>query len=183
VTDTDDYVRPLRRPTRRPLRVLFLCTRNAARSQMAEALLKRKGRGQFEAASAGSHPAREVHPLTVEVLRELGIDWTGRVPKGIDAVCSERWDLVITVCDRAKEMCPSFPGQPIFAHWGMEDPAEVFGDEERRRRAFQETVQYLARRIDLLLALPMETLERRALEQRVQEIGRDESVEAEPWRE
>lgn len=162
-------LRPSRRAT--PFRVLFLCTGNSARSQIAEALLTRKGRGAFEAGSAGSAPAAQVHPLTVEVLREHGIDWTGRTPKRIDAVQHRAWDFVITVCDRAKESCPTFPGQPIHAHWGMSDPAAVVSAPHEKRRAFQETLVYLGRRLDLLLALPLEKLERAVLEQRVRAIG------------
>lgn len=154
-----------------PFRVLFLCTGNSARSQIAEALLQRKGRDDFEAASAGSDPAPEVHPLTLELLAEYGIDWSSRRPKGLNEVCGHEWDFVITVCDQARESCPSFPGQPVFAHWGMPDPAAAVGSLDERRRAFQETLVYLSRRLDLMLALPMEKLERAALEQRVRAIG------------
>jgi arsenate reductase len=157
--------------------VLFLCTGNSARSQIAEALLQRKGQGDFEAGSAGSNPAAQVHPLTVDVLRKHGIDWTGRMPKGMDDVQGQRWDFVITVCDRARESCPTFPGQPVYAHWGMPDPAEVTESHAARERAFQETLVYLGRRLDLFLALPIEKLERAVLEQRVRAIGGDLSVE------
>lgn len=169
---------------RPPFRVLFLCTGNSARSQIAEALLRRKGRGEFDAGSAGSHRADTVHPLTEAVLPEHGIDWSGRVPKGLDAVCGQPWDFVITVCDRAKEFCPTFPGQPVFAHWGMPDPAAVAGSSEAQLKAFRETVVYLGRRLDLFLALPIEKLERAVLEQRVRAIGEERSFEpstAGPW--
>jgi arsenate reductase len=154
-----------------PLNVLFLCTGNSARSQIAEALLQKKGRGRFHAGSAGSHPAAHVHPVTVRVLAESGIDWSGRTPKGTEAVQSNGWDFVITVCDRAKESCPTFPGRPVFAHWGMPDPSDVTESEDAQLRAFRETAQLLSRRIDLMLALPFETLERRALAERVRGIG------------
>ncbi|HUX34917.1 MAG TPA: arsenate reductase ArsC [Gemmatimonadaceae bacterium] len=154
----------------RPLGVLFLCTGNSARSQIAEALLTTKGHGRFRVGSAGTKPAGEVNPGAVAVLREHGIDWTGRVPKTIDDVQQASWDLVITVCDNAKETCPVFPGHPAFAHWGMPDPADVEG-EDARRRAFLDTYQVLGRRIDLLLALPVEKLEQRAMELRVGAIG------------
>ena len=157
--------------TQRPLRVLFLCTGNSARSQMAEALLNRKGRGRFEAASAGSTPAQRVNPLAIETLREYGIEWGGHEPRGLDGLEKEPWDFVITVCDRAKEACPIFPGQPILAHWGMEDPAEVQGTGLDKRRAFRESALRIARRLDLFVALPIEKLHRLALEQRVQAIG------------
>jgi len=155
----------------KPLRVLVLCTGNSARSQIAEALLTAKGGGRIEAASAGSRPAERVNPFAVEVLAEAGIDWSGRAPRAMDGLEHDHWDFVITVCDRAKESCPYFPGQPVLAHWGMPDPAEVEGTDERKRAAFHDTFVALARRIDLFLALPMEKLERSALERRVREIG------------
>lgn len=158
----------------RPLNVLFLCTQNSARSQIAEAIMSRKvervAPGRFRVGSAGSTPALRVNPMAIAALGSYGIEWTGRRPKSIDAVCDQQWDLIITVCDRARETCPTMPGQPAFAHWGMDDPAEIV-DERARERAFAEVVTYLARRIDLLLALPVETLERRALEVRVQQIA------------
>jgi arsenate reductase len=155
----------------RPIRVLILCTGNSARSQMAEAILNQKGRGRFAAESAGSQPAARVNPFAVEALREAGIDWKGRRPRGIDELGSSSWDVVITVCDRAKEACPIFPGQPALAHWGMEDPAAVEGDDESKRRAFREALQLISRRIDLMLALPVEKLERLALQERLRAIG------------
>ena len=158
-------------PRATPFRVLFLCTGNSARSQIAEALLQRKGRGDFEAGSAGSNSAPQVHPLTLDVLRQHGIDWTGRTPKGMHEVQGQRWDFVITVCDRARESCPTFPGQPVFAHWGMPDPAAPAESPAAQQRAFQETVVYLSRRLDLFLALPLEKLEHAVLEQRVRAIG------------
>lgn len=160
-------------PDASPLRVLFLCTQNSARSQIAEALLRRKGHGRFEVASAGTEPASRVHPLAVEVLAELGIDWSDRRPKSIEAVRGESWDLIITVCDRAREHCPAFPGRPVFAHWGIEDPAATVRGREPRL-AFREALTYLSRRIDLMLALPFEKLEQRAVEERLKAIGRDE---------
>ena len=154
-----------------PLRLLILCTGNSARSQIAEALFSTKGRGRFEAASAGTRPAARVNPFAVEALAEAGIDWTGRTPRGMDGLDQERWDFVITVCDRARESCPYFPGQPVLAHWGMPDPAEVEGGDDVKRAAFRDTLVTLSRRIDLLLALPIDKLERLALERRVKEIG------------
>ena len=124
-------------------------------------------------ASAGSRPAARVNPRAVEVLRDAGIAWEDRQPRGLEAVEGEAWDFVITVCDRAKEACPVLPGRPVFAHWGMPDPAEVEGSEERQQGAFQDAFVSLARRIDLFLALPVEKLERMALERRLGEIGRE----------
>ena len=154
-----------------PLRILILCTGNSARSQIAEALFAAKARGRFEAASAGSRPAPRVNPLAIEVLAEAGIDWRGRTPRGMDGLEREPWDFVVTVCDRARESCPYFPGHPVLAHWGMPDPAEVEGTDDVKRAAFRDTLVTLSRRIDLLLALPVEKLERLALERRVREIG------------
>jgi arsenate reductase (thioredoxin) len=155
----------------RRARVLILCTGNSARSQIAEALFAHKGSARFEAASAGSKPAPQVNPHAVRVLSEAGIEWSGRTPKGLDRLEGEQWDFVITVCDRAKEACPIFPGTPIVAHWGMPDPAEVEGGDAVKLRAFRETLTVLARRIDLFLALPAEKLDRLRLERRVREIG------------
>ncbi|HVB30903.1 MAG TPA: arsenate reductase ArsC [Gemmatimonadaceae bacterium] len=163
--------------TGRPLAVLFLCTGNSARSQIAEALLTTRGRGRFRVGSAGTRPAAQVNPGAVQILAEHGIDWTGRRPKTIDEVQHEPWDLVITVCDNAKETCPVFPGHPAFAHWGMPDPADV-ADDVARARAFRDTLLVLGRRIDLLLALPVEKLEQRALELRVGGIAVTGQAEA-----
>jgi protein-tyrosine-phosphatase len=136
------------------LRVLFLCTGNSARSQMAEALLNTKGRGRFHAESAGSRPAPSVNPLAIETLREHGITWTGHPPRATNGLERERWDLVITVCDRAKESCPYFPGQPRMEHWGIPDPADAPGDEAAKREAFRQAFLRLARRIDQLVVPP-----------------------------
>jgi arsenate reductase len=138
---------------------------------MAEALLNWKGKDRFEAASAGSKPAARVNPYALEALREQGIPWGGRSPRSVDGLEREPWDFVITVCDRAKESCPIFPGQPVLAHWGMPDPAEVEGDEATKRAAFRDAFAVLSRRIDSLLALPLATLDRLALEARVRAIG------------
>jgi arsenate reductase (thioredoxin) len=136
------------------IRVLFVCTGNSARSQMAEALLNQKGKGRFAAASAGSHPAARVHPLAVDTLREFGIAWSGHPPRSLAGLEHDHWDYVITVCDRAKESCPIFPGTPALAHWSIPDPAEVAGEEAAQRAAFRDAFLDLSRRIDLLLALP-----------------------------
>ncbi len=154
-----------------PLRVLVLCTGNSARSQMAEALFNRLGRGRIVAHSAGTQPAARAHPLALAALAEHGVEWAGHVPRAIDGLEREHWDFVITVCDRARESCPIFPGQPVLAHWGMEDPAEVVGDEAARRAAFREALLLIRRRVELMLALPLEKLERLALQARLQAIG------------
>lgn len=142
---------------------------------MAEALLNSKGKGRFRAESAGSAPAREVNQFAVDALRAHHIPWNGRAPRGLDGLEREAWDLVITVCDQAREACPIFPGQPIIAHWGMEDPAAVAGSDAEKRRAFHEAYVTLARRIDLLVAVPTERLQRLALQARVRAIGGEAS--------
>jgi protein-tyrosine-phosphatase len=151
--------------------VLFLCTGNSARSQIAEALMNRKARGRFIASSAGSHPAARVNPFAIQTLREVGIDWDGHAPQSIDSLMGKQFDFVITVCDNAKEACPILPGHPIHAHWGMEDPAEVEGSDAEKTQAFTATRVLLARRIDLMLALPIEKLQRLTLGKRLDEIA------------
>jgi arsenate reductase len=155
----------------RALRVLFLCTGNSARSQMAEAILNRKGGSRFAAESAGSQPAPAVNPYAIDALREAGIAWRGHPPRGLDGLLHSDWDFVITVCDAAKEACPVFPGQPVLAHWGMPDPAGVEGDDGAKRAAFFDALSLISRRIDLLVSLPVEKLERLALAARVRAIG------------
>jgi arsenate reductase len=156
---------------RPPLRVLFVCTGNSARSQMAEALLNHLGRGAFHAGSAGTFPAAAVHPLALRALADIGLEGAGLHPKTVESVLRDGWDLVITVCDQARESCPIVPGLPMTAHWGVEDPAAAVGDEAQRTRAFRLARELLKRRIDLLLALPFDRLERMALEARIRAIG------------
>lgn len=151
--------------TERSFRVLVLCTGNSARSQIAEALLATRGAKRIEAASAGSRPAARVNPFAVEVLRDHGIAWEGRTPKSLDDVSGERFDLVITVCDNARDACPFFPGAHAQVHWGLADPAEE-ADPEAARRAFRETYDALSVRVDALLALPLERLDAAALRER-----------------
>lgn len=138
-------------------RVLILCTGNSARSQIAEALLGKRGAGRIEAASAGARPADAVSASAIAVLREHGIDWRGRHPRSIDAYERQHFDLVITVCDNARDLCPWFPGARVQAHWGMPDPAAV-ADPEARRRAFADTYEHLSRCVSALLANPLETM-------------------------
>lgn len=121
-----------------PVRVLFVCSGNSARSQMAEALLCEFGGSDFEALSAGTEPA-PVRAETVAVLREMGIDWSGAVSKSITQFVGQQLDYVITVCDRAQKTCPSFPGEHNSLHWGLDDPAEVEGSEEDKLVAFRRT--------------------------------------------
>lgn len=136
-----------------PLRVLVLCTANSARSQLAEALLTHLGGDLVHAASAGTHPGRGPHPLAVEALRQRGIDWSGKRSKAIDEV-GTGWDLVITVCDDAKESCPVLPGHAT-VHWSYPDPAAVAGGEAAQLAAFAAVADDLQRRIVNLLDLPL----------------------------
>ena len=134
-----------------PLRVLVLCTGNSARSQMAEALFNTLGAGRVVADSAGSRPAARVNPFAVSTLAAHGIAYSTHPPKGMDGLERERWDLVITVCDNARESCPVFPGARRL-HWGMSDPAEVEGPDAAKREAFEAAFQLLEERITGLLA-------------------------------
>ena len=129
-----------------PIRVLFVCTHNSARSQLAEALLGRLGGGDFEVHSAGTEAAR-VNPYAIRVLAEQGIDWTGATSKTIDGFLGQRFDHVITVCDRARETCPYFPGSTSTLHWGLDDPSDVGGTDEERLEAFRRTAAEIAERL------------------------------------
>jgi protein-tyrosine-phosphatase len=135
-----------------PLRVLFLCTHNSARSQLAEALLRHLGGERVEVYSAGSMPT-EVHPDTLRVLRELHVDTSGLSAKSLDHFLGEPFDYIITVCDRVRDICPSFPGDPNQAHWSFPDPV-VIEDPERRLQAFRAVATELQTRIRYLLLLP-----------------------------
>jgi|SRR5919201_4405601 arsenate reductase len=157
-----------------PVRVLFLCTQNSARSQMAEALLRERGRGRFEAGSAGTAPAPRVNPNAVEQLKRRGIDWSGR-PKTIAEVADERWDIAITVCDNAREAYPILPGR-VSAHWGIADPASVGGDDDARRHAFRHAADVLEERIEQLLSLRVEALDEAALRRELAAISAAEAT-------
>jgi ArsR family transcriptional regulator, arsenate/arsenite/antimonite-responsive transcriptional repressor / arsenate reductase (thioredoxin) len=135
---------------RRP-RVLFLCTGNSARSQMAEALLEHRTRGAIGARSAGSHP-KPLHPNAVRVMAERGIDISGHTSKHFDRYSRMRFDRVITLCDKVKEVCPDFPGQPTTAHWSMADPATEGADDESSYPAFVRTADEIDTRVGLLIA-------------------------------
>jgi protein-tyrosine-phosphatase len=161
--------------TDQPRTVLFLCTGNSARSIMAEVLLNQMSHGRFKAFSAGSQPAGKVNPFSVETLRHLGMPVEGLRSKAWDefaAPGAPPIDFVITVCDNAAgEVCPVWPGRPVTAHWGVEDPAAVEGSDEDKRRAFRHAAAILGRRIELFLALPLEKLDLSALKGKVREIG------------
>lgn len=127
-------------------RVLFLCTHNSARSQMAEGLLRKMAGDQFEVSSAGTEKTR-VQPLAIEAMREIGIDLGGHTSKTLDAFDGEHFDYVITVCDRANESCPLFPGDTERIHWSFEDPTAVTGTEEERLRAFRTVRNAIQQRL------------------------------------
>ncbi len=155
--------------------VLFLCTGNSARSIMAEAILNDIGKGRFKAFSAGSHPKGEVSPYALEQLRRARMPTEGLASKSWEefaTVGSPRLDFVLTVCDQAAgEVCPVWPGQPMTAHWGVPDPAAARGGPEATRRAFFVAYDVLFRRISLFTALRLGSLERLALQKRLDEIG------------
>jgi len=157
-------------------RVLFLCTGNSARSVMAECALNRWGRPRFEAFSAGSHPKGEIHPVTLELLRRFNYR--------TDDLRSKRWDefagpdalplhFVFTVCDKAAgEVCPVWPGQPMTAHWGVEDPAAFVGSDEETYKIFRTVYGQLDSRIKIFTSLPIRALDKLSLQNKIEDIGR-----------
>jgi arsenate reductase len=163
--------------TERLYNVLFLCTGNSARSIMAEVVMNRHGRGRFQAFSAGSHPTGTVNPFAIEALRNYKLPVEGLRSKPWDEFAvpgAPPLDFVFTVCDKAAgETCPVWPGQPMSAHWGIEDPAAVTGTDEQRRAAFRAALVTLARRIDLFLSLPLASIDRMSLQRRLVEIGKN----------
>lgn len=156
--------------------VLFVCTHNSARSIIAEGLLNHLGRGRFRAYSAGSHPAGAVQPLALAVLAQMGLPTDGYRSKSwaeFAGAGAPAMDFVFTVCDQAAgEACPVWPGQPTTAHWGVPDPSQVRGSEERRAQAYRDAAASLKRRIELMLALPLASLDRLAIRREVRDIGR-----------
>jgi len=162
-----------------PFNVLFLCTGNSARSIMAEVILNRLGNGRFSAYSAGSHPRGAVHPQTLELLAKLNYDISGLRSKDWAEYATPegpKWDFVFTVCDRAAaEVCPIWPGQPMTAHWGMPDPAEVTGTPAEIGLAFADAYRLLNNRISIFVSLPMASLDRLALQDRLTAIGTQQS--------
>jgi arsenate reductase len=161
----------------RTYNALFLCTGNSARSILAEVILNRRGAGRFRGFSAGSHPSGEVHAMALELLREQGADVRGLRSKSWDEFArpgAPVMDFVFTVCDSAAgEACPVWPGQPVTAHWGVEDPAAFVGPKDEQRRAFLRAYQVLERRIELLTLLKLESLDRLSLRRRLAEIGKE----------
>ena len=158
----------------RTYNVLFLCTGNTARSIMADAILNHEGGGRFRAFSAGSFPKGRVHPLTLEQLRQAGISTAGLRSKSWGEFATPdapQLDFIFTVCDNAAgETCPVWPGRPITAHWGIADPADA--GPERQSEAFAAAFHALKRRIDLFLALPLDSLDELGLQGQLREIGK-----------
>jgi arsenate reductase (thioredoxin) len=156
--------------------VLFLCTGNSARSILAEAIMNQKGRPNFSAYSAGSHPTGAVRPEALRQLQSAHLPTTGLRSKSWDEFAqpdAPQLDFVFTVCDNAaNEVCPVWPGQPMTAHWGIPDPAAVQGTHEQIEKAFRDAFFLLDRRISLFLSLPLATLDRFSLKKEIDNIGR-----------
>jgi len=161
----------------RSYNVLFLCTGNSARSILAESLLNHWGHGRFQAYSAGSFPKGQVHPLTTELLTQIRLPTAGLRSKSWDefaAPGAPPLDFIFTVCDDAAgEVCPVWPGHPLSAHWGVEDPAAVEGTDDEKRAAFRRVLLELENRIKLFINLPVATLDRMTLQQHIEAIGRE----------
>jgi arsenate reductase len=159
------------------LNVLFLCTGNSARSIMAESILRYKGKPRFAGYSAGSHPRGEVHPAALRQLEKVQLPTDGLYSKSWDEFTKSgapHLHFVFTVCDNAaREVCPVWPGQPMTAHWGVPDPAAMEGPKEVVERAFHDVFLTLDRRITLFMSLPLTSLNRLAIQKRIEEIGRE----------
>ena len=165
----------------RHFNVLFLCTGNSARSVMAEVLLNHWGGTRFLAFSAGSHPTGRINPITLELLDRLKLPTSGLRSKSWDEFAAPGapvMDFVFTVCDQAAgEVCPIWPGQPITAHWGFPDPAAFVGPEAEKRAFFAEVLRQIESRIKVFTALPLEKLDRLAIQRKVREIGASEDAQ------
>ena len=166
--------------TDRVYNVLFLCTGNTARSILAESILRKDGAGRFNSFSAGSHPKGVINPFAIKTLADYGYPIEGFRSKNWEEFATPdapKMDFVFTVCDNAAgEACPIWPGQPMTAHWGIEDPAAVEGLDIEKQKAFNLAFRYLKNRISLLLALPIARLDKLALKNRLREIGETEGA-------
>jgi len=155
--------------------VLFLCTGNSARSIMAEALLNTMGKGRFNAYSASSHPGGTVNPLALDQIRTIGYPLNDLRSKSWDefaAPNAPKMDFIITVCDNAAgEVCPIWPGQPISAHWGFEDPAAATGTDEQKRAVFSKVARQITARVNIFASLPFHTLEKTSIKREMDAIG------------
>jgi arsenate reductase len=160
----------------RAYNVLFLCTGNSARSIIAEALINQTGRGKFQGFSAGSHPKGTVHPIALELLEHMKLPTEGLRSKSWDEFAAPGavpLDFVFTVCDNAAgEVCPYWPGQPMTAHWGLPDPAAVDGSDTEKWLAFRDTFKALDNRIRIFTSLPLATLDRIKIQERIDAIGK-----------
>jgi arsenate reductase len=160
--------------------VLFLCTGNSARSILAESILRKDGRGRFRAFSAGSQPKGAVNPFAIRLLKKLDYpadDLRSKSWEEFAAADAPAMDFVFTVCDNAAgETCPVWPGQPMSAHWGIEDPAEVAGAEMEMEAAFVTAFRYLKNRIGIFTSLPLARIDRLSLGTRLRDIGREEGA-------
>jgi arsenate reductase len=159
-----------------PFNVLFLCTHNSARSIIAESITNKLGDGKFAAYSAGSRPRGKVHPFALDLLKNSGHDISGLRSKSWEEFSksgSPQLDFVFTVCDNAaNEVCPVWPGQPMTAHWGVPDPSFAEGSEVERRFAFADTMRMLTQRISIFMNLPLRSLDKMSLQNRLNDIGR-----------
>ena len=164
--------------TERTYNVLILCTGNSARSIMAEALINTMGQGRFRAYSAGSHPTGKVNPFAIEKVESVKYPTENLRSKSWDEYATPdapKMDFIITVCDNAAgEMCPVWPGQPISAHWGFEDPAAVEGTDAEKRRAFEQTFRHMMNRVRLFVNLPLKMLDQTAIKRELANIGKTE---------
>jgi arsenate reductase len=164
----------------RVFNVLFLCTGNSARSILGESILSKNGRGRFNAYSAGSHPKGTINPFALKVLESFGYPLDGLRSKAWDEFAvpgAPVMDFVFTVCDDAAgEACPVWPGQPMTAHWGIEDPAKVEGSDIQKEAAFFQAFKYLKTRIDIFTSLPLRSLGSIALAGKLREIGQMEGA-------
>lgn len=152
-------------------KILFLCTGNSARSQMAEAIVNSRHGDKFIAYSAGVNPASRINPYAVKTMNVMGIDISDKHPKSMDVFANEEFDFIITLCNKGKEQCINYIGKPIFAHWGLADPADFLGDEKGIMLQFNELLKFLNTRIVYFTNLPIEKLDRLALEIKTSEIG------------
>ncbi|MBL8572640.1 MAG: arsenate reductase ArsC [Hyphomicrobiaceae bacterium] len=159
----------------RVFNVLFLCTGNTARSVLAEGILRHDGRGRFNAFSAGSQPKGVVNPFALKTLESYGYPTDGYRSKNWDefaAPDAPHMDFIFTVCDNAAgEACPAWPGKPVSAHWGIEDPAAVEGSDIDKQRAFNQAFRFMRNRIQAFIALPIKSLDALSLQSRLKEIG------------
>ncbi len=151
-------------------RVLFLCTENSARSQIAEAVLNAKGKGQFVSYSAGSRPASDISPYARLIMEEIGEDASNYVPKSAEKFLDQEFDFIITLCDKMKNECPVMSNNAIYVHWGISDPKDFKGTEEEVMKQFRRIRNELVSRINLLLSLPIDKLDNVSLKKKLSEI-------------